>query len=140
MYRKDYVLRLIEEFSKFMSILLKLKKEERFEQAELAVAEAIQKFTETDLNFLLSIPEKDLLIEVAEKRKLNEETLQILAELLYQSAEIKKLLGAGEEDLQAYYRRSLALFKWLQQHQQKVFSIEILRRIELLESLVSQGS
>ncbi|MBC7862732.1 MAG: hypothetical protein IAF38_07130 [Bacteroidia bacterium] len=137
MYKNDFILRLLDEFAKFMGILSGLKREEEYKQAEVAVDEALKKFTQTDLEYLLSFEPSKLIEELVVKKKFTEDMLHVTAELLYQTALIKQS-NKTEEDLLKYYIRSLALFKFLQTNQQKVFSMEVLQRVQLLEALIGE--
>jgi hypothetical protein len=135
MYRNDYIMKMIEEFSKVLGVIIGLKKNKEYEEAEQQVNEAMKKFTQADLDFILALNEADLIPELAGKMKLKEDQLQVIAELLFQTAEIRK----GKDpiaDVEIYYARSLSLYQWLSDNQHDVFSMEILQRIDLLRSLL----
>lgn len=134
MYQKDYILRLIEEFSKVLGVMLGFKLDGDYKKAEEVIDEALKKFTATDLNWLMSVEDKELLHELLERKKLNAEQVHIIAELLFQQAEINK--ANGKDKNAELCKRSLFLFEWVQEHQQKSFSVEIAKRVDLLRTIV----
>ena len=52
MYQKDFILRMIEDFFRFMSIILKLKVEKDYEQAFVVISETSQKLLKIDIKAL----------------------------------------------------------------------------------------
>ena len=136
MYKKDYILRIIEDFAKMLGVILGFKLEGDYKKAEEAIDEALKKYTETDLAFLLSFPPQEMLIELTEKRQLSEEQLHVIAELLFQQAEIRKLNNELTQT-QDLYLRSYTVYNWLNENQKKTFSVEIAKRCSHLKEVLA---
>lgn len=130
-------MRIVEEFAKVMGAILKLKSETRYAEAEQTVNEAMKQFAGMDTGQLLLLDSNALLSELTEKRKLSEEQLQAVAELLYQDGELKRIQGF-EEDSAACFFRSWLIYKFLQQHQSQNFNMEILQRAGMLHRLLTE--
>ena len=84
MLRKDYIMRQFEEFGKVMAVILGLKKQNDLEKFEEEVANASQKFTTLNINYV-----EGLSFDVFEKEVLQSPTLlpdqqKMLADLLYE--------------------------------------------------------
>jgi hypothetical protein len=87
MYQKDYILRIIEDFFRFLSVILKLRNEKKYD-------EALQKCDETSMSLLrininniekLSIEELE---EYVAELSLVPQQIEILAGLLFEKSEI----------------------------------------------------
>ena len=85
--QRDYILRLIEQFFKFLAIILRLRDEKQYEQANALIGEACQKYLYLEMDSLISIDESEMLKMVDEKH-FSLDQIEILAELLKVKAEI----------------------------------------------------
>ncbi len=56
MFQRDYILRLVEQLAKTLGVVLTLKKARRFDEAELALAEAAKNLVGLDVETLLALP------------------------------------------------------------------------------------
>src|SRR5687767_7432783 len=97
MFRRDYIMRMFEELAKALQVILKLKSETRYTEAEQTVNDALKQFSERDVYYLLTFEPGELLIELTEKLKLSEENLHAIAELLFQYGEIRREQMADED-------------------------------------------
>lgn len=93
MYQKDYILRLIEEFGRFLRIILRLKSEQQFEAASLQLKEAAEKLLQINLDELEKDPGQMEHIILA--RAFHPDQSDILADILFLRAEI--LLDTGQK-------------------------------------------
>jgi hypothetical protein len=137
MYQKDYILRLIEEFTKVLGAMLGLKNAGNYVEAQELINETLKRFSKTDISELLSIPEHELLPFLTDQKKLSEEQIHIIAELLFQDAGIIKSKNP-DADTNLHYRTSLVLFEWLNVNNRTTYSIEITQRIALLRDLITK--
>lgn len=87
MYQKDYILRLIEEFFRFLSIILKLRNEKKFDEALVKCDETAIALTGLALNDLEQYP-GDAFSEYIDTLLFEKEKIEILARLLYEKTEI----------------------------------------------------
>lgn len=138
MYRDDYIVRMFTEFAKALGAILKLKLDKDYDKAEIYAQETLQKFSQSTINFLLSIDEQELVIELTERKKLSLEQLQVVAELLYQTGEIREAREVNESGIR-YYCRSLEIFKFIAKTEKRTFNIEVMQRISYLETIVNSS-
>jgi hypothetical protein len=125
MYQKDFILRIIEDFFRFLSIILKLKEEKDYTQAFEVIRETSEKLLKIDVialsededdfnNFLTNTPNQP-------------EKLEILAELLKIKAEIHLELNQVFSAINAF-EKSLRLFDQCQ-FQSKNYSIDRVKKM-----------
>lgn len=108
--RKDYLLRIIDEFFKFLARILKLKAEKDYEQAFQLIDEASLTLLKRDLNELI---EKDGEIEsVIEEKSLTLDQIEVLAELLKVKADINLELSNNFTAINLY-TKSLYLLNYV---------------------------
>jgi len=125
MYQKDFILRMIEDFFRFLSVILKLKGEKDYKQAFEVITETSEKLLKIDI-IALSETEDDLgdfVLNAAYQPK----QIEILAELLKIKAEIHLELNQVFSALNAF-EKSLQLYDQCQT-QSKNYSIDRVKKI-----------
>ncbi len=125
MYQKDFILRMIEDFFRFMSIILKLKVEKDYEQAFEVISETSQKLLKIDIKALSENDEdfENLLLNTS----FPPEQLEILAELLKIMAEIHLELNHVITAINTF-EKSLQLYEQ-SQSQSKNYSIDRVKKM-----------
>jgi len=88
LYQKDFILRMIEEFFKFLGQILKLTSEKRYDEALAAIDQAAHQFLKIDIDKIAD--SEDLQDDIFNKNLLSTDQLTILAELLKVKADIYK--------------------------------------------------
>lgn len=124
---------MFEELSKALQTILRLKKENRFSEAEQTVNNALKEINDVNVEYLMRFTPAQLVIELSEKKKLEEEKIHAVAELLYQYGTLKEEQNPLE-NYKDHFASSLALFKFLQRVQTQNFNMQLLQRINELES------
>lgn|SRR5574343_1449109 len=84
MLKKDYIIRLTEEFGKFLSVLMGLRKKGEWKEFERVLNELVSKFTGTEIEWVETLENENFLKNLSEKYNLSGEKLKILADLLYE--------------------------------------------------------
>lgn len=110
MFRKDYILRLIEEFGLVLKRIVELKQNRNLDEALQEVKMAIEKYMGLDAGLIAMSSDSALLsLLTMGGQKLETSKCVLLAELLKEQGE---LFGMCGEAYQSYwsYSRSLALF------------------------------
>ncbi len=129
MYQKDYILRLIEEFGRFLRIILRLKNEQQFEAASLQLNEAAEKLLQVNLDELVKDPgnmEQIILV-----RAFNPDQSDILADLLFLRAEI--LLETGQKITATRLFEMAKHFLEQNQEKSKTYSLDRIEKIRNIE-------
>jgi len=105
--RKDYLLRIIDEFSKFLAKILQLKSEKQYQQAFVLIDEASQALLHKDLN---ELTEKDGEIErIIEEKLLNLDQMEVLAGLIKVKADINVEMSNNFTAINLYQKALLLL-------------------------------
>ncbi len=125
MYQKDFLLRIIEDFVRFLSIILKLKSEKDYKQAYEVIAETTQKLLDADI-VQLSENEHNV-VAFVQAKEYNLEQIEILAELLKVKAEIHLELNQRFSAINDF-EKSIQLYIHCQEHT-KNYSVERIAKI-----------
>jgi len=105
--RKDYLLRIIDEFFKFLARILQLKSEKQYQQAFVLIDEASQALLHKDLN---ELTEKDGEIErIIEEKLLNLDQMEVLAGLMKVKADINVEMSNNFTAINLYQKALLLL-------------------------------
>jgi hypothetical protein len=134
MYQKDYILRLIEEMTKFMAVIFGLMKKGDYAKASEQLENAYYELLKEDASYFRLIPEEDLTHELLEKHNYTNGHLEILAELFNAEAE----LCLKKKDLYAcltYSHKSLRLFRFIDS-EYRTFSHERITKMEKIEEII----
>jgi hypothetical protein len=105
-FQRDYILRLVEQLSKTLVSVLAFKKNQRYDDAEVAVAAAAKNLVGLDVKTLLALPVEQIVTLFSPGGSLDPGRCIVVAELLYEHAEIRTLKGDEET---AYHARIRAL-------------------------------
>lgn len=107
---KDKVLKLIDEVSDVLSILIELKKKGRFREALERIDETLLKYFDFDVNYMYSLSEDFLVDALKQEKGLDSEQLVYLAEILSEKGDIlleqndlKKSREVLKNSLKIYY-------------------------------------
>jgi hypothetical protein len=87
MFQKDYILRIIEDFFRFLSVILKLRSEKKYTEALQKCDETSLSLLRIDMNTIEKLPSEELK-EYVEGLSLAPQQIEILAGLLYEKSEI----------------------------------------------------
>jgi len=83
MLKRDYVLRLIEEFARFLAMITGLKLEGKLDEALKSIEDVYNDLLELDPKILKSISQDEVLGFLQEEKHFDNERLKMVAELLY---------------------------------------------------------
>ena len=125
MYQKDFILRIIEDFFRFLSIILKLKGEKDYAQAIEVIRETSEKLLKIDIIAKSENDEefKDFVLNTS----FQPEQIEILAELLKIDAEIHMELNQVFSAINAF-EKALQLYEQCQSRS-KNYSIDRVKKL-----------
>jgi hypothetical protein len=105
MIRRDYILRLIQEFAEALARIRALKTEKR-EEAALLTEEEFKRITGLDSNALLKLTETELLARLIESEPLHavREKMFLLTTLLKEAGDIAAAEGRAQESHACYLK------------------------------------
>ena len=61
MYRRDYLVKQFEEFSKVIAVLLGLNREGKFSELSELINESVKKYTATEIEYIESLESEQLI-------------------------------------------------------------------------------
>lgn len=112
MFRKDYIIRMTEEFGKFLGMLYGLKKQKGWAEVEQLIKTAAQKYTRTEIEFAEAINNDVFVEKLLSEHNLNNENLQMLANLLYEKGLMYEATGRMDKRTNAF-KKALTLFNYI---------------------------
>jgi len=124
--RRDYLLRLIDEFFKFLAKIMQLKSDKQYDQALALIDEASQALLHKDLNELLE--DDDAVAKITEDKLLNLDQVEVLGGLLKVKADINNEMYNRFTAI-SLYEKSLFLLNHVESVS-KNFSMDRLNKIK----------
>lgn len=119
MYRKDYFLKLTQQFAQMLARLMNLKEKGEPEKALEVIDEAYAKLFPADRATLETLEERGFPEVLREKFMFSDEQLEILARLMFE----EEALCDDSERSRQLLRKSVAVLQYLNE-QQKLYSFE----------------
>jgi hypothetical protein len=132
MYERDYIMRMVEAFSKIIARILGLKENGELHKAEALILDAYNTILKVDPESLHSFNQNDW-EQFCHQR--TPEELEMIAELLKLEGETKIDSGNPEGVCQLMLK-SLELLRWVEK-QSDTFSLSRFEKISLLEERLS---
>ena len=88
MIRKDYILRMVEEFAKFLAEIIGLKREGKFQEALQKIDGVYRGMIDLDPIVLKSLNPGELLVFLQDEKKISNTYLKMIVELLFEEGQI----------------------------------------------------
>lgn len=134
MYQRDFILRMIEDFFRFLKIILKLKEDKQYGQALDMINETAQKLLKLDINEVSS--KEEVFENLFESTALSLEQMEILAGLLKTKAEIHQECSEIFSAINAY-EKALRIYTFCQEHS-KNYSMDRVNKISEIRIILDQ--
>lgn len=132
MLKRDYLIKQFEEFGKVLGVILGLKKEGNLSQLNEMIREAAQKYAATEIDHVEMIPDDLLMSSLIDEKKLTDEQLKMLGDLLFEKAEYYLAANAPEEQSLNCYKKSKLIYSFLKDHATLNFSLDMHYKLEIL--------
>ena len=138
MHKRDYLVKQFEEFGKVMAILLRLKRDENYQKLSEIINESVKKYTSTEIDYVESLIDEQLIEKLTSEKKLNDEQLKMLADLLFEKADYYfntqqnsdlKLNGVN------CLKKSHIIYLFLKEQATLTYSLDMHYKIELLSKM-----
>ena len=139
MHKRDYLVKQFEEFGKVMAILLGLKRDENYPKLFELINESIKKYTSSEVDYVESLINEQFIDILTIEKKLNDEQLKMLADLLFEKANYYfnsqqnselKLKGIN------CYKKSYVIYLFLKEQTTLTYSLDMHYKIEVLSKMV----
>ncbi|MCD6017885.1 MAG: hypothetical protein K0S53_1006 [Bacteroidetes bacterium] len=84
MHKRDYLVKQFEEFGRVMGVILGLRKENKFSELSELLSESVKKYTPTEIDYVESMKDENLIDILTQEKKLTDEQLKMLGGLLFE--------------------------------------------------------
>jgi hypothetical protein len=135
MFKKDFILRLVEEVAKMIAKILGLLKEGNHEEAEFWLKKGYN-LLKADEERLLKMSPADLVKELEKNQEFDFVKMELMADLIYAEAEI--LNAKKDEESKNMYIRALAVYHYIDNNH-TVYSFERNDKILNLQEKLGEG-
>lgn len=138
MYKRDYLVKQFEEFGKVMAILLGLKRDGNSSELSELINESVKKYTSIEIDFVETINNEQLISALTTEKKLNDEQLKMLADLLFEKADYySNAQQNSNSDINANncYKKSRIIYLFLKEHATLTYSLDMHYKLELIEKM-----
>ena len=130
MFRKDYILRIVEEIARFLAKAMGLLKEGKHELAEEWIQKGY-KLLKADRGRLLNLPPGEMVEELERRQGLDFTKMELIADLIYAEGEI--LLARNDPGSDNTFLKSLALYEYIDKNH-NVYSFDRADKINRLKN------
>lgn len=135
MLKRDYLVKQFEEFGKVMAILLGLKKDRLFPELSDAIDESLKKYTTLEIKYVESISNESLIETLTQEKKLNDEQLKMLADLVYEKGEYYSSINSTEEASTNCYKKAYFIYLFLKENATLNYSLDMHYKLEILKKM-----
>jgi hypothetical protein len=138
MHKRDYLVKQFEEFGKVMAVLLGLKREGNYSELIELINESVKKYTSTEIDFIETLMDEKLIETLTTEKKLNDEQLKMLADLLFEKGEFYTNTKQNRAlDINAIncYKKAYLIYLFLKEHATLTYSLDMHYKLELLEKM-----
>lgn len=135
MLKRDYLVKQFEEFGKVMAIILGLKRDGLFPELENQINEATKKYTSTEIKFVEELANDSLLEELLQEKKLNDDQLKMLGDLLFEKAEYYIKSNFADVFSINCYKKAFLIYSFLKVHATINYPLDMHYKIDLLSQM-----
>ena len=135
MLKRDYLVKQFEEFGKVMAVLLGLKRDGKFSELSSLIVDSAIKYTSTEIDFVETLKNDELVSILTEEKKLSDEQLKMLADLLFEKASYYSTNNSDELQSDNCYKKSYLLYSFLKEHATLNYSLDMHYKLEILEKM-----
>lgn len=135
MYRKDLLMRQFEEFSKFLALLLRLKNEGTPSEVNDLLCEGTLKYTGLTLKEIEELDNITFIDYLTDSKKLSDEQLKMLADLLYEKGLNDLSLNRDNADNSSFIKAN-KLYQFINERATLPYSLDTHYKLEALKELL----
>ncbi len=135
MLKRDYLVKQFEEFGKVMAVLLGLKRDGKFSELSSLIFDSAIKYTSTEIDFVESLKNDELVSMLTQEKKLSDEQLKMLADLLFEKASFYSTNNSDELQSDNCYKKSYLIYSFLKEHATLNYSLDMHYKLEVLEKM-----
>jgi len=134
MIRKDYILRMVEEFAKFLAAIVGLKNEGKYHEALKKIDTVYTGLIDIDPIILKSLSPEEMITFLKNEDKYSNQYLKIIAELLFEEGQIYVESGDPVSARNVLVKAKM-LINYLSEND-STFSFDWYEKISIIDSLL----
>ena len=135
MIRKDYIMRMVEEFAKFLAAVIALRNEGKFEEA-LDKIDAIYKgMINIDPKVIRSMGPDEVLDYLQKDKEFENQYIKLVAELLYEEGQIYHESGDPVSALNVLEKAKILIDHLIESD--KTFAFDWYEKIAVIDKIIS---
>lgn len=137
MHNRDLLLRQFEEFGKFLAAIVGFKLQKDYVEVSKIINEGTLKYIGISLEVIEQLEIKNLIITLRQEKKLTDEQLKMLADLLYEKGinELNAFLNQGIS-AQSYFMKAQVLYNFVNQNATLPYSLDTHYKLETIKEFL----
>jgi len=136
MIRKDYILKMVEEFAKFLAAIMGLKDEGKYEEALKKIDSVYTGLLQIEPVSIKSVGAEEVLDYLKTEKKFDNQTLKMIAELLYEEGMIYAEMG-DPVSTRNVLEKAKVLIDYLSENDQ-TFSFDWYEKLASIERILEE--
>lgn len=135
MHKRDYLVKQFEEFGKVMALLLGLKRDGKYPELSSLIDDSTIKYTSIEIEFAQSLKDDELIFILTEEKKLSDEQLKMLADLLFEKGEYYTSSNLTQEVQTNCYQKAHLIYLFLKENATLNYSLDMHYKLEILTKM-----
>lgn len=137
MHKRDLLLRQFEEFGKFLAAIAGFKLQKDYVEVSKLINEGTLKYSGISLEVIEQLETKNLIITLSQEKKLTDEQLKMLADLLYEKG-INELTAFLSPDIsaQSYFMKAQVLYNFVNQNATLPYSLDTHYKLDAIKEFL----
>jgi hypothetical protein len=137
MHKRDLLMRQFEEFGKFLATILGYKQQENFIEVSKLINDGALKYIGISIGDIEDLDEENLIIFLTQEKKLTDEQLKMLADLLYEKG-INDLNAFLNQDVtsQSYFKKAQLLYDFVNKNATLPYSLDTHYKLEAIKEFL----
>lgn len=136
MYKKDYLVRQLESFSKFLGIVIGLRKNKDYQQFEEELEKLVSSFTNQELNSIRTESFSEFTERVGRNPELNSIKIRMLADALFELC-VSDIEKESNNENSILEKTFFLYQKYQSELVSNEFDLEVNYRIKFLDKLIN---
>ena len=139
MHKRDYLVKQFEEFGKVMAVLLGLKRDGKYPELSSLIDDSTIKYTCIEIDFVESLKDNELIFILTQEKKLSDEQLKMLADLLFEKGEYYASYNSTQEVQTNCYQKAYLIYLFLKENATLNYSLDMHYKLEILTKMGLQS-
>ncbi len=139
MLKRDYLIKQFEDFGKVLGVLLGLKNDGKYDELESLIKNTALKFTQLEIEDVETYDNETILDTLTQDKKLTDEQLKMLGDLLYEKGEyyLNELINKEAKGITCFEKAKL-IYTFLSVHSTLNFSLDMHYKLQVLDKLLTK--